>query len=135
MQKKKLDRKYDITMFFPAYNEAENIPILLNSAVKILEEVSRHYEVLVIIYEGSTDGTIEIANKFARNNKNIKVLIQPEERKGIGYAKMMGFKNAKYPYIFYADSDNQFDLNEFKKFLPYIDEYDVIAGYRIQRQD
>ena len=47
----------------------------------------------------------------------------------------MGFKNAKYPYIFYTDSDNQFDLNEFKKFLPYIDKYDIIAGYRIKRCD
>ena len=47
----------------------------------------------------------------------------------------MGFKNAKYPYIFYADSDNQFDLEEFKKFLPYINKYGIIAGYRIKRHD
>ena len=63
------------------------------------------------------------------------MLIQPKDKKGIGYAKIMGFKNAKYPYIFYADSDNQFDLNEFRKFLPYIQKYDVIAGYRIERHD
>ena len=145
--------KPNITMFFPAYNEEENIPKLLNSAKKILEEVAKNYEILVIVYEGSTDGTIDIVKKFAKKSKThenrrfsghrkskgfsreIKLLIQPKDRKGIGYAKMMGFKNAKYPYIFYADSDNQFDLGDFKKFLPYIHKYDVIAGYRIKRHD
>jgi len=127
--------KPNITMFFPAYNEEENMPKLLNSAVKILNKVTNNYEILVIVYEGSTDGTINIVNRFAKKNRKIKLIIQPKHKKGIGYAKMMGFKNAKHPYIFYADSDNQFDLNEFKKFIPYIDKYDVIAGYRIERHD
>ena len=122
-------------MFFPAYNEEENIPKLLESATKILKEVANDYEILVIVYEGSTDGTIDIVKKFTDKNKKIKLLLQPKDKKGIGYAKIMGFKNAKYPHIFYADSDNQFDLNDFKKFLPYIDNNDIIAGYRIKRHD
>lgn len=127
--------KPNITMFFPAYNEEKNIPKVLNSAVKILNEVADDYEILVVVYEGSTDKTIEIVKKFSNKNKKIKLLLQPKGKKGIGYAKIIGFKNAKYPYIFYADSDNQFDLNDFKKFLPYIKDYDIIAGYRIQRHD
>src|SRR3989344_5334798 len=125
----------NISMFFPAYNEEENISKLLNSAMRILKEVSNDYEILVIVYGGSTDGTIDIVRKFVNKNKKIKLLIQPKDKKGIGYAKIMGFKKAKYPYVFYADSDNQFDLNEFKKFLPYIGKYGIIAGYRIKRQD
>jgi len=53
----------------------------------------------------------------------------------MGTALKMGFEAAKYPLIFYADSDNQFDLEEFNKFIPYIDDYDIIAGYRIKRRD
>lgn len=128
-------RKPNITMFFPAYNEEENISKVLNSAVRILKEVADNYEILVIVYEGSTDGTMKTVRKFAGKNRRIKLLVQPKDRKGIGYAKVIGFENAKYPYIFYADSDNQFDLNEFRKFLPYIDKYDIIAGYRIKRHD
>lgn len=127
--------KPNVTMFFPAYNEAENIPKLLNSAVNVLNQVARDYEILVIVYEASSDGTIDLVKKFAARNGKIKLLIQPKYKNGIGYAKMMGFKNAKFPYIFYADSDNQFDLNDFKKFLPYIGRYDIIAGYRIERHD
>ncbi|MEK6984018.1 MAG: glycosyltransferase family 2 protein [Nanoarchaeota archaeon] len=125
----------NITMFFPAYNEAKNIRKLLSSALKVLSQVANEYEILVIVYEGSTDGTVGIARKLAGKNKKIRVLIQPINKKGIGYANIMGFENAKYPYIFYADSDNQFDLKDFRKFLPYIEKYDVIAGYRINRQD
>lgn len=125
----------DITMFFPAYNEEENIPRLLNSATKILKKVANKYEILVVVYAGSTDKTIDIVKKFTKKNRRIKLLIQPKDKKGIGFAKKMGFKNARYPQIFYADSDNQFDLREFKKFLPYIGKYDIIAGYRIKRQD
>ena len=127
--------KPDITMFFPAYNEEENIQKLLTSAVKVLKRSANNYEILVIVYAGSTDKTISIVKKNAKKNKKIKLLIQPKNKKGIGYAKIMGFKNARYPYIFYADADNQFDLKEFKKFLPYIYSYDVIAGYRIKRHD
>lgn len=128
-------QKPNITMFFPAYNEAENIPKVITSAINVLSKVSNKYEILVIVYEGSSDGTIDVVKRFEKKNKDVKLLIQPKEKKGIGYAKIMGFKNAKYPYIFYADSDNQFDLNDFKKFLPHIGKYDIIAGYRIKRHD
>ena len=127
--------KPKITMFFPAYNEAENIPKILDSANNVLKDVASDYEILVIVYAGSTDGTIDVVKKFAKKNKKIKLIIQPKDKKGIGYAKMVGFKNANFPYVFYADSDNQFDLMEFKKFVPYIGKYDVIAGYRIERHD
>lgn len=128
-------KKPDITMFFPAYNEVDNIPKLLKSAVDVLEHTAHDYEILAVVYEGSTDGTIDAVKKIAAKNKKIRLLLQPRDKKGIGYAKIIGFKNAKFPYIFYADSDNQFDLKEFRKFLPYIGRYDIIAGYRIERHD
>lgn len=128
-------KKPDITMFFPAYNEVDNIPKLLKSALDVLEQAASDYEILVVVYEGSTDGTIDAVKKIAAKNRKIRLLLQPREKKGIGYAKIMGFKNAKFPYIFYADSDNQFDLKEFRKFLPFIGKYDIIAGYRIERHD
>lgn len=128
-------QKPDITMFFPAYNEVENIPKLLDSAVKVLKETANNYEILVVVYEGSTDGTIGLVKKYSAKNKKIKLVLQPKEKKGIGYATMLGFQKARYPNVFYADSDNQFDLREFKKFMPHIGKYDVIAGYRINRRD
>lgn len=127
--------KPNISMFFPAYNEEENIPILIKSAKKVLDEVASNYEVIIVVYEGSTDRSIDIVKDFSKKDSRIKLVLQPKDKKGMGIALKLGFDNAKYENIFYADSDNQFDLQEFKKFLPEIGKADVIAGYRIKRQD
>ena len=66
--------KPNITMFFPAYNEEENMPKLLNSAIKVLSESANDYEIMVIVYEGSTDGTIEVVKKLIKKNKKIIIL-------------------------------------------------------------
>ena len=127
--------KPDITMFFPAYNEEENIQKLMSSAKNVLKEIANNYEISIVVYDGSTDKTAQIVKEFSKKDKHIRLVCQPRNQKGMGTALKLGFDNAKYDLIFYADSDNQFDLKEFKKFLPYIDNYDVIAGYRIKRQD
>ncbi len=122
-------------MFFPAYNEEKNIPILLKAATKVLKRYARKYEILVVVYAGSTDRTLPIVRQWAKKDSRIRLVLQPKEKKGIGYAKYLAFTTAKYPIIFYADSDNQFNLEEFGRFVPYIDDYDIIAGYRQKRQD
>ena len=127
--------RHDITMFFPAYNEEENIKELIKDANSFLKENSKNYEILIIIYEGSTDNTTAITKELMKKNKRIRLIIQPKNKKGVGYAIKMGFENAKYPYIFYADSDNQFNLYEFRKFMPHINKYGVIAGYRLNRKE
>ena len=125
----------DITMFFPAYNEEENIPKLISSAKKVLNATANNYEIIIVVYDGSTDKTAQIVGEFSKKDARIRLVHQPKNQKGMGLALKLGFDNAKYDLIFYADSDNQFDLKDFKKFLPYINEYDIVAGYRIKRQD
>lgn len=127
--------KPEITVFFPAYNEEENIRIAIDNAISVLRETAKSYEILIIVYRGSIDNTIKIVKELMKKEKRIKLLIQPKNKKGVGYAIKMGFEAAKYDLIFYSDADNQFNLNEFKKFLPYTKDYDIIAGYRINRQD
>jgi len=127
--------EYNISMFFPAYNEQENIPILVNKAKKVLSEVADKYEIIIIVYEGSTDNSINVVKELSKKDENIKLIIQPRDKKGVGHAIKMGFEHSQYELIFYSDSDNQFNLDEFKKFLPYVEEYDIIAGYRFNRQE
>jgi len=127
--------KPNITMFFPAYNEEGNIKKLVKDAQKVLIDTAGNYEIIIILYEGSTDNTGKIVKLLMEKNKNLKLVMQPKKLKGVGYAIKMGFDVAKNELIFYADSDNQFDLNEFKLLLPYMKNYDIVAGYRINRQD
>lgn len=129
----KPDAKPDISMFFPAWNEEKNIERTVRAAESFLRKNASNYEIMVIVYEGSSDGTIPITREMAKNDSRVRLIIQPRSQKGVGYAIKMGFESARYPYIFYSDSDNQFDLGEFEKFLTHIYDYDIIAGYRLNR--
>ncbi|MBD3310701.1 glycosyltransferase [Candidatus Woesearchaeota archaeon] len=128
-------RKPDITFFFPAYNEEKNLPKLIKDAKDILEEVAGKWEILIVLYAGSTDRSAEIVESLHKKDSRIRLVMQPKDEKGVGWGIKLGFDAARYEHIFYADSDNQFYLRELKNFLPYIHDYDVIAGYRINRQD
>lgn len=130
-----MKNKPDISFFFPAYNEEENIPKLIDSAKKVLEDVAGKYEIIIVAYEGATDNTIGIVKEYAKKDRRIRLVVQPKNKKGMGIALRMGFYFCRYNIMFYSDADNQFNLNEFKSFLPHINKYGIIAGYRINRQD
>lgn len=128
-------QKHDISMFFPAYNEEGNIASVIEDAQEVLRKHARNYEILIVLYEDSTDNTEQIVRRYMQKDENVRLVWQKKNDKGVGKAYRIGLKEAKYENIFYADSDNQFDLHDFVKFLPYMDNYDIIAGYKLKRND
>lgn len=125
----------NISVFFPVYNEEGNIPKLAVDATKVLERVAKNYEIMFVLYEGSTDKSRELIENLHKKDKRIRLVLQPKDMKGVGQAYKMGYESAKYDIIFYADGDNQFDLNEINKLLPHLKNADIIAGYRLHRKD
>lgn len=130
----------NLSVFFPAFNEAENLSSTVEKAVKVLENLKLNWEIL-IINDGSTDNTKEVAEDLAKKNPHISV-INHEKNLGYGEALKSGFYSAKYEVIVYNDSDGQFDFSEITKFLEKIEDlpagrqgYDLLIGYRIKRQD
>ena len=126
-------KKSNISVFFPAYNEEENIPWLVSNACNFLDTVADKYEVIVV-NDGSRDGTGEVAEKMAAENSHVRVIHHPVNR-GYGAAVRSGLKGAIYDLIFFTDGDGQFDITELTEFLNLIDKCDVVAGYRIKRKD
>ena len=122
-----------LSVFFPAYNEEENLEKTVLDAKKVLSEVARQWEI-IIVDDGSKDRTGEIADKLAAKNKNI-VVVHHHPNRGYGAALKSGYKKAKYPWVAFADSDGQFDFSEIKKFLVQTKTADLILGYRIKRAD
>ncbi len=123
----------ELSVFFPAYNEEENITSVVEKAIGVLSQVASKYEIL-IIDDGSKDRTGEIADKLARENKLIKV-VHHLPNQGYGAALKSGYSQSRYPWVAFTDSDGQFDFSEIKKFLPYTAEADLILGYRLKRAD
>lgn len=123
----------NLSVFFPCYNEEETLENTVKKAVPVLQKLKLDWEIL-IINDGSTDKTAEVAAKLAEQNSRIGV-INHENNKGYGEALKSGFYNAKYDTVVYNDGDGQFDFSEVKKFLEKIDETDLIIGYREKRAD
>lgn len=123
----------ELSVFFPAYNEEGNIKKTVLDAKKVLEKVSGKWEI-IIVNDGSKDNTGKIADKLAKENKNIRV-IHHSPNKGYGGALKTGFAEAKYKWVAFADSDGQFDFSEIKKFIAHKDEADLILGIRKERND
>jgi len=122
-----------LSIFFPCYNEAENVGSMIDQAVKTAEAYGVDYEVIVID-DGSRDNSADIVRSKAVNNPRVK-LVSHERNLGYGAALRTGFKNVSKDLIFLTDGDNQFQLSDIEKLFAKIDSCDAVVGYRIDRQD
>lgn len=116
-----------VSFFCPAYNEAGNLPTLIPRAHAFFKTITPTFEIL-IIENGSKDGSIELTDDFARQYPEVRVIHYP---KGLGYggAVREGFRHAKYDYICYTDADNQYDINELAEGFRLIRNADIASGY------
>ena len=121
-----------LSVFFPAYNEQDNIVKLTKTIVHVLEEIGGEYEV-IIVNDGSSDNTGEVAEELARRYPRVRV-IHHDKNRGYGAALKTGFTSAKNNYIFYTDGDGQFDVKELKKFVALIGLSDLVVGFRIRKR-
>lgn len=122
-----------LSVFFPAYYDEKNIGKVVDAAVIVLEELKlKDYEV-IIIEDGSPDKTGEVADALAEKYPKVRVI---HHKKNMGYGATLkdGFLSARLDYVFYTDGDNQFDLNELKKFVALIPYSDIVVGYRKKKQ-
>ena len=122
-----------LSVFFPTYNEAANIEATVLNAVKVLPQVANEYEIKVI-NDGSRDKTAQVVEKLTRRYKTVKLINHPVNR-GYGAAIKTGLISAKYDWICYTDADGQFRFEEINRFLPHVDDADLIVGFRQRRTD
>ena len=94
--------KYSILL--PTYNERENLPIIVWLIVKYLDE--KHAFEIIIIDDGSPDGTLEVAKDLQRIYGDEKIVLAPREKKlGLGTAYIHGIKRASGNFVIIMDAD------------------------------
>ena len=126
-------RWHRVSFVLPAYNEEDNIERAIRDTVAVAERLCADYEVLVVD-DGSQDATVERAQRAAAANPKVHLLRHGHNR-GYGDALRTGFLRARMDFVFFTDADNQFDMDELALLLPWADHVDVVAGYRVKRQD
>lgn len=121
-----------LSLVLPAYNEAESLPDLLKKCGELSKAVSE-LEVIVVD-DGSTDGTSELLGRAEAESQWLRVVSHPVNR-GYGAALRSGFRAATKEVVAYSDSDNQFDLTDFRDYVGHLSEFEMVAGYRLNRLD
>jgi len=124
----------ELSVFFPAYNEQDNLKATVEKARVVLQKVAQDYEI-IIVDDGSQDKTGAVADALARSRDNIRVIHHPRNR-GYGAALKSGLYAAKYPWIVFTDADGQFDFAEITRFLETQQQTaaDLVIGYYLKRQ-
>lgn len=122
-----------VTVFFPCYNEEDNVERTTRAAIAACERLFEDYEI-VIVNDGSRDRTGAIADHLAASHDNVRA-VHNNPNRGYGGALQRGFRAATKEYVFYTDGDGQFDFEELELLLPRTRQFDIVSGYRLNRQD
>lgn len=117
-----------LSIIIPAYNEEIRLPDTLEKTAAFLQTQTFSYEVLVI-ENGSTDRTLEIAREYSARFPFIKAI--HEDGRGKGLAVRRGMQEACGEYRFMCDADLSMPIEEVVGFLPpQIEGADIIIGSR-----
>jgi glycosyltransferase involved in cell wall biosynthesis len=115
-----------ISVIVPVFNERATVAETIRrvQAVEIAKEI-------IVVDDGSTDGTREILETLSRTADNIRVILEPRNR-GKGAALRVGFKHAMGDYVVIQDADLEYDPENYHLLLrPLIDgRADVVYGSR-----
>src|SRR5947209_8075079 len=123
-----------LSVFFPAYNDSGTIASMVIRTVKTAAELTPDFEI-IIVDDGSADGTAEIADELVRTYPQVRAVHHPKNR-DYGAALRTGFRAATKDLIFYTDGDAQYDPTELALLWEKMgDDVDLVNGYKISRSD
>jgi glycosyltransferase involved in cell wall biosynthesis len=120
--------KNGVSLVVPMFNEKEYVTKFILAALSAIETYTSNFEI-IIVNDGSTDGSEKIADEFSRQNPKIKV-IHHKKNKKLGESLKNGFAAANKRTIVYTDMDMPFELSLLPTFLRFTEVADIIKGYR-----
>ena len=127
------DGRRAFSVVFPCYNEEANVENTTQAALRAFGRITDDFEI-VIVNDGSTDRTGEIADRLADEHPQVRA-VHNNPNRGYGGALSRGFLESRKQWVFYTDGDGQFDFEEIDKLLPLLDKYDIVSAYRLDRKD
>ena len=122
-----------LSIVLPAHNEEATVESVVEEVYGVVQRLGMDYEI-VLVSDGSTDRTGEIARVLARRIPNFR-LVEHYPSRHYGGALKAGFAVATKELIAFFPADKQFVFSEIDRFLERMDEADIVSGYRANRQD
>ncbi|MEO8200880.1 MAG: glycosyltransferase family 2 protein [Gemmatimonadota bacterium] len=122
-----------VSVVVPLYNEEDNVRILIGAIREALVPLT-NWE-LILVDDGSRDQTPEIAEEISRSDSRIRVA-RLARNYGQTQAMQAGFDLARGEIVVSMDGDMQNDPTDIPRLVEKLEEgYDLVAGYRLKRQD
>jgi dolichol-phosphate mannosyltransferase len=122
-----------LSVVIPIFNERDNLHPLTAQALKALNGQVSSFE-LIYVDDGSTDGSSGLLDQLAENHSEVRV-IHFNRNYGQTAAFDAGFRHARGEVIATLDGDLQFDPADILRLLPLSERYDLVCGWRRDRQD
>jgi glycosyltransferase involved in cell wall biosynthesis len=122
-----------LTVVLPCLDEEANIARAVAEALAAGARCAWAVEV-VVVDDGSRDATRRTAELLASLDTRVRVVTHDENR-GYGAALRSGIEASRMPWVLLTDADLQFDLEELDAMLALARENEMVAGYRVARQD
>jgi len=117
-----------ISIVIPAYNEAERIGASLARISTYCRDSVKKYEIIVVD-DGSTDGTGDVAARVCGDDENFILVTSPENR-GKGHAFRTGALSARMPYVLLSDADLSTPIEELENLARHATPRSVVIGSR-----
>jgi glycosyltransferase involved in cell wall biosynthesis len=124
----------DISVVIPVLNEEQSLPILHQQLTETLTDSGYTYE-LIFVDDGSTDGGFEVMQELQAQDELLRV-VRFRRNYGQTAAFAAGFDRARGDVVITIDADLQNDPADIPSLMDKISEgYDVVSGWRVDRQD
>ena len=121
-------REYSLSLLAWAYNEEQLIEAFIRKSVQDLKKVSGDFEI-VVVDDGSKDRTWEKLQALAKEFPCLKP-VRHERNRDVGEATQSAIAHATKEILFWNTIDMFFDTADLPKFLPHMENYDVLQGVR-----
>jgi len=120
--------KYQITVVMPALNEERNVESAVSETLAAFERMNIAGEI-VLINDGSTDRTPEIADKLKLQHPNIQVIHHRERPMGIGHSFWEGAQHAQGDVVTMLPGDGENEPSEILRYLPLMQQVDIVVPF------
>ena len=129
-----MEKKLDISIISPVFNEVENLEKFVESVTKVMASTNMSWE-LIIIDDGSDDGSTKIVKRIGRLENIRSILLS--KNYGQTSAIQAGFDVAVGKYFVTIDSDLQNDPKDIPSLIQKLigEELDLVVGWRKDRKD
>ncbi len=128
-----MQMKHEFTIIVPVYNEEENLQRVEKVLLNYLKIATKKTKVL-FVNDGSKDKSHQLIEKICKRNSDFH-FIQFNKNRGLSTAIKAGIDYTDTELLGYIDSDLQTVPEDFNILLEYIDEYDLVNGVRLNRND